>query len=232
MAQGDPITIISYGIRILPLIKNIKWEIPDVKYPSYADNAGALGRFARLETYFDSLTLQGLGRGYHPKPTKSELIVRPDNIEAGKMFGVRHRFRVCTGARYLRGYIGDENSKHNRLRDSTMTWEKNINTIRKTAGKYPQESYSAVVCAIQSEWIFIQCLTWYTGNLFAGVEKMIRETFLPRLFFGKTKTLSHVVGDLSTTPVRKAVMGLLNPVTSAQEKYLSSTRGSAELVRA
>ena len=103
------------------------------------------------------------------------------------MFGVRHRFRVCTGARYLRGYIGDEKSKHNRLRDSTMTWERNINMIRKTAGKYPQESYSAVVCAIQSEWIFIQCLTWYTGNLFAGVEKMIRETFLPRLFFGKNK---------------------------------------------
>ena len=71
MAQGDPITIISYGIRILPLIKNIKWEIPDVKYPSYADNAGALGRFARLETYFDSLTRQGLGRGYQLKPIKS-----------------------------------------------------------------------------------------------------------------------------------------------------------------
>ena len=31
-------------------------------------------------------------------------------------------------------------------------------------------------------------------------------------------------------PVKKSVLGLLNPVTSAQEKYLNSQRGSAEFV--
>ena len=65
-----------------------------------------------------------------------------------------------------------------------------------------------------------------------GVEKMIRENFLPRLLFGKTKTLSPFVGALNTMPVKKAGLGLLNPVTSAQDKYLSSQRGSTELVRA
>ena len=90
MTQGDPLEIIVYEIGILPLIKNIKREIPDVTQPWYADNAGALGTFARLETYFDSLTRQGPGRGYHSKPTKSILIVWPENIEAGKSFGKRH----------------------------------------------------------------------------------------------------------------------------------------------
>ena len=33
-------------------------------------------------------------------------------------------------------------------------------------------------------------------------------------------------------PVKKSRLGLLNPVTSAKEKYLSSQRGSAELIRA
>ena len=61
---------------------------------------------------------------------------------------------------------------------------------------------------------------------------MIRETFLPRLFFGNTKTLSPVVGALSMIPVKKSVLGILNPLTSAQEKHLRSTRGSTELVRA
>ena len=111
-------------------------------------------------------------------------------------------------------------------------WEKNINTISKTAGKFPQESYAAVVHEIQSEWIFLQRVTWDMGDAFTGVEKMIRETFLPCLFFVKTKTLSLVVGSLSTMLVKKSGLGLLNPVTSYQEKYLSSTRGSAELVRA
>ena len=54
---------------------------------------------------------------------------------------------------------------------------------------------------------------------------------LPLLLLGKTKTLSPIVGDISTMSVRKAKLVLLNPVTSDQEKYLSSTRGSAELVQ-
>ena len=85
--QGGPLEIITYGIRILPLIKNLERSIPDVTQPWYADNAGGLGTFARLETYFDSLTRQGPGRGYHPDPTKSVLTVRPENIEAEKCLG-------------------------------------------------------------------------------------------------------------------------------------------------
>ena len=61
---------------------------------------------------------------------------------------------------------------------------------------------------------------------------MILETFLPRLFFGKMKTLSPVVGSLSTIPVKKSGLVLLNPVMSAQENYLSSKQGNAELVQA
>ena len=95
--QGDPLAIIAYGIGIPQLIKNLKQEIPDFTQPWYADNAGALGTFTRLETYFDSLTRQCLGQGYHPDPTKSVLIVRPENLEAEKLLGARHGFRVCMG---------------------------------------------------------------------------------------------------------------------------------------
>ena len=114
------------------------------------------------------------------------------------------------------GYIGDDKSKRDWLRERTLTLENNINTISETVGKYPQESYDAVVRAIQSECIFLQHVTWGTGESFVGVEKMIRETFFPCLFFGKTKTLPPVVGALSTVSVRKSRLGPLNPVTSAQ----------------
>ena len=58
--------------------------------------------------------------------------------------------------------------------------------------------------------------------MFTGVEKVICETFLPRLFFGNTKTLSPVIGALIKVLVSKAGLGFLNPVTSDQENYLSS----------
>ena len=78
-----------------------------------------------------------------------------------------------------------------------------ISAISETTGKYPQESYSAVVRTIQSEWIFLQRVTWDTRDVFAGGEKMIPETFLLRIFFGNTKTLSPIVGGISTVTVKK-----------------------------
>ena len=78
------------------------------------------------------------------------MIVCPDNIEAGKVFREPHGFRVFTGACYPGGYIGYYKSKYVWLREHTLTWEKNINTISKTAEKYPQKSYTSVLRVIQS----------------------------------------------------------------------------------
>ena len=47
---------------------------------------------------------------------------------------------------------------------------------------------------------------------------MIQETFLPCLFFGKTKTLSPIVGTLSTMPIKVAKLVLLILVTSEKDK--------------
>ena len=71
VTQGGPIATIAYGIGILPLINNFKRAIPDITHPWYADDSGALGMFARLETYFYSLTHQGPGRGYYPELSRS-----------------------------------------------------------------------------------------------------------------------------------------------------------------
>ena len=59
-----------------------------------------------------------MGCGYYPETSKSVLIVHPDNLEAGKRFGLIRRFKVCAGLRYLGGFIRDEDSKHD--------WWKNI----------------------------------------------------------------------------------------------------------
>ena len=90
VTQGDPLVMIAYGIGILPLINNLKREIPDVPQPWYTDYSGALGTFTIIETYFNSLTCQVTGRRYYPEPPKSILIVHPENLEPGKEFGSGH----------------------------------------------------------------------------------------------------------------------------------------------
>ena len=56
---------------------------------------------------------------------------------------------MCTVARYARGYIGDDMSKQDCMREHTLTREKNIETISETRGGCFQDIYAAVTRAIQ-----------------------------------------------------------------------------------
>ena len=138
VTQGYPLAMISYRIGIVPLINNLKQEIPDFTQPWHDDVAGASGLFMIIVTYFYSLTHQGLGHGYYPTPSKSVLIVHLENIEAVKEFGSHHRFKVFTGAHYIGGCIEDNESKSDWLRECTLVWEKKINTISKPRVNIPR----------------------------------------------------------------------------------------------
>ena len=183
VTQGDPLDMGAYGIGFLPRIKCLKTEYPDNTQPWYAKNDGTLGTFNNLELYFNFLKFNVLERGYYTDPTKTILIVHPENIVAGKWFSAHHGFTVFTVARYLGGYIQDNEYKHSWLKKRTYKWERNICVVTKPARKYPQEIYAAVVRAIQSEWIFLKCMTKDTEQALTVLEKVLWETFLPHLFW-------------------------------------------------
>ena len=115
--QGLPLAMIAYGIGILLVIKNLKNYFPGFTQPWYIDDAGALGMFTRVEACFCSLEQHIPRQGCYPEPSKKVLIVHPDNLEARKLFVLRHKFKVCMGAHYLGSYIGDENSKRDCLKE-------------------------------------------------------------------------------------------------------------------
>ena len=56
---------------------------------------------------------------------------------------------------------------------------------------------------------------------FGSVEYALGKLFASP-FLQNSKNLSPIVGTISMIPVRKSGLGLLNPVTSVIEKYLSS----------
>ena len=60
---------------------------------------------------------------------------------------------------------------------------------------------------------------------------MIRETFLPHLFFIKKKSLSPIVGALSKMTIEEYRLGIMNPVTSEKEKYPIFHQARTELIR-
>jgi hypothetical protein len=50
--QGDPLSMLGYGIGILPLIRCLQTKIPTIKQPWYANNAGTGGSFSDLRKFF------------------------------------------------------------------------------------------------------------------------------------------------------------------------------------
>ena len=80
VTQGDPHTMISYGIGVLPLIRYLRRDHPQVTQPWYVDDAGAGGSFGAVMAHFRNLQLKGPARGYFLDPTKSILVVAERNV--------------------------------------------------------------------------------------------------------------------------------------------------------
>ena len=52
VTQGDPLAMIAYGIGILPLIQELRDAHPRVTQPWCADDARAVGTFAKVQAHF------------------------------------------------------------------------------------------------------------------------------------------------------------------------------------
>ena len=59
------------------------------------------------------------------------------NPEEGGLFGRCHGLSLCTGARYLGGYIGYRVSKSDWLKNWAEKFKRDILALSKTADKYP-----------------------------------------------------------------------------------------------
>ena len=64
-----------------------------------------------------------------------------------------------------------------------------------------------------------------------GVEKLLQENVLPHIFFGKSKSLSPIVGNLSKILGKKDGLGLQHPVTSVNKLFPNLQRASMDLTR-
>ena len=107
VTQGDPLAMIAYDIRVLPLIRELQDAHPRVTQPGYYDDVGAGGgSFGDILAHFQDLQERGPPQGYLPEPIKSILVVAPRNIVRAKDFLRGMGMKVVTGSRYLGIFIG------------------------------------------------------------------------------------------------------------------------------
>jgi hypothetical protein len=221
VTQGDPLAMVAYGLLLLPLIRDLKRELPDVNQPWYADDSGAGGNFAGIRSYFERLQEKGPRRGYFPEPSKSILVVQEHNRAAAEIAFKDLGFTIVTGTRYLGGYIGSAEDQSEWVNSKTSDWTAAVGELSQVAERFPQSAYAGLQKSLQQEWQFLQRVTAGLGKEFRGVEDALTTKFLPALF-GITET-DNPLRQLACLPVKQSGLAIPDPTTTADENWTTST---------
>ena len=121
--------MITYGIGILPLIRELQGAHPRVTQPWYADDTGAGGRFTNIMEHLRDLQAWGPAWVYYPEPTKSILVVAPGNVARAEYHFRGLGIKVVTGHRYLGGYIRDEETEGRYLAEKIKGWTESVEIL-------------------------------------------------------------------------------------------------------
>ena len=72
--------MITYGIGVLPIIRQLRETHHCVTQTSNADDVGEEGTFKHILAHYKGIQMRGPTRGYFPDPTKIILVVDPRNL--------------------------------------------------------------------------------------------------------------------------------------------------------
>ena len=78
ITQGEPLSMVLYGITLAPLAEELRAAYPGLLYPFYADDAAFSGLARQSAQLLKLLMKRGPDRGYFPEPAKSLFIL--DNL--------------------------------------------------------------------------------------------------------------------------------------------------------
>ena len=225
VTQGDPLSMVLYGLSLTPLADSIRRAVPTVVQPWYADDAAMAGPVSGIRDAQRLLLELGPQRGYFPEPEKSVLIApstaTPDSLSPVAEFN----FQQAQGHRYVGGFVGSSEEEKAWLAPQIQQWVDGVNSLAKVAKRFPQTAYAGLAKSLQSEWQYVQRVTPDVDDLFAPVEEAIATHFLPALFDTKVEEIAPLRALLSL-PVRCGGLGIPNPTTTGEDCYASSTGGT------
>ena len=71
VTQGDPLSVILYGLALAPLGKEIRNAVPGAMQAWYADDCAMAGKTGPVAEAMTLLERLGPARGYYPEPEKA-----------------------------------------------------------------------------------------------------------------------------------------------------------------
>ena len=159
VTQGDNAAMGYYACSMMPLIMKLmlcedKAEYEKLLQLWYADDAAAGGKLRDMLKWWSMLCETGPLYGYHPKPSKSWVIVKPQFYEKAKeMFPDLQVTDM--GHKYLGSYIGREEGKDKFVEEKVQEWIKDVEQLSDIAKREPQVAYSAYIYGLSKRWNYV-----------------------------------------------------------------------------
>jgi len=154
ITQGDPLGMAMFALSIVPLILKLSETGESLSQVWFADDASGAGSLQGLRQWWDVLSTLGPSFGYYPKPSKTCLVIHPQNEEAAKAVFREAGITITTeGKTHLGSALGSVSFKEEYVKHKVDEWRVEVEKLAEMAGSQPQAAYACSVCAWHKEQV-------------------------------------------------------------------------------
>ena len=220
VTEGETLTMVEYGLGILPLIRELRKVHSDITWICYTDDAGSGGIFEGIRRHMNEFMARGPPARLPPLANQEHLgrVSLESPVVGGLYLGIQTTYSDRKPLpRGLHGFQGRSGLLAGGEGGRLVGVGGYLGRVERW---HLHTAYAVLNKSLQQKWAFVQCATPDIGMAFQVVEDALRNTFLPALFQG---AMSQIPGRAITgMPVKLAGISLPDPTRTAGEKCRAS----------
>ena len=199
-----------------------------MKQVAYADDLAGGSRLEKLREWWDKTVEFGPAFGYYPKPSKSWLIVKENEIERAKEIFHETGLNITThGQKYLGGFLGTEEAINEYVNELVDDWVSQLDVLVQIAKSEPQAAYTGFTSGFKHKMTYyIRTIPNIASNLKVFDDK-INTDFIPAITEGHQCTPRE--RSLLSLPVRLGGMGIPIFSETCGNEFNNSVRVTKQL---
>ena len=177
----------------------------------------------------DKRCVRGVTLLTHANASKTWLITKSEHLAsiASATFAGSGVQVTPAGRPYLGAAIGTSEFVHSYVESKVAMWMKELDYLATFAVSQPHAAHSAFTHGFSNKWSYLSRTIPGIGSLLQPLESSIRSSLIPALT-GQPPP-NDGLRDLFALPARLGGLALSNPVSSADDEYLASTKISDPL---